>query len=290
MQDSGGTYKDVYRACPFCHVIGAPDAQNHYHIGNRDHLHACCPFDHIRVPREKLEALLEQACRRWLAVIASWSSHAGHAHRIEHTLHAVRARIRIHEGAATHDNPVPWDMSPADNARPYLEMSNSNCQRRLGLTFHGPGTIPPPPECCTAADIPHLGILPDALHEAVGTMHRRIIDDMTGAQPPTIRKAKLELQRGWKHIRAVLMMRPLIMQRIISYQLNRLTRMLEHSMARSTLTAAPHSLARSRSTADGNDGPRQMPASTSHDPQLASTIKAHLCKGIACMREARQLS
>ena len=59
-------------------------------------------------------------------------------------------------------------------------------------------------------------------------------------------------------------------------------------MARSTLTAAPHSLTRGRSMADGNDGPRQMAASTSHDPQLPSKIKAHLCKGIACMREARQ--
>ena len=288
MQDSGGTYKDVYRACPFCHIIGAPDAQGNYHIGNRDHLHACCPFDHIRIPREKMEALLEQACRRWLATIASWSCHAGHAHSIEQTLHAVRTHIRIQEGAATQDNPVPWDKSPADNARPHLKSSNSNCQRRLGLTFHGPGTFPPTPECCTAADIPHLGILPDAIHEAVRSMHQRVVDDMTGASPPTVRKAEAELRRGWNNIRAVLMMRPLIMQRIISHQLNRLTAMLEQSISKPTPTVSPNSLTGSRRLADGKTCSRPTAANAPNDQQPPHKIKAHLCRGIACMRAAQQ--
>ena len=57
----------------------------------------------------------------------------------------------------------------------------TNSQRRLGLTLYGHHTQPPAPEAYTAADIPHLGILPDAIHQRAREVNRAVV--LTTVEP-----------------------------------------------------------------------------------------------------------
>ena len=72
---------------------------------------------------------------------------------------------------------------------------------------------------CTAADIPHLGILQDAIHDVIENLHKQIITDMPGAPKPIIQKERADMQQRWQKVHAVLMTWPLIMQWVIYHHL-----------------------------------------------------------------------